>query len=121
MDSTTGATSPVNEQHSNGEPPRDPQAVRDLIEQLRPAVQDDGGDLELVDVNVTTGVVRVRLTGACSSCAISTSTIQLGVERILKSRFPWITAVEGELDELDFDVSAALGRGGWVPLPSRRS
>lgn len=96
---------------------RDPEAVRDLIEQLRPAVQYDGGDLELVDVNTETGVVRVRLTGACSSCAISTSTIQLGVERIVKGRFSWVTAVEGELDEeFDFAASAALGRGGWVPL-----
>ncbi len=102
-------------------PGRDPEAVRGLIDQLRPVVQADGGDLELVSVDTATGVVRVRLTGACSSCAISTSTIQLGVERILKSRFPWITSVEGELEELDFETSAALGRGGWVPLQPRRS
>jgi len=99
----------------------DPDEVRALIEQLRPAVQYDGGDLELVDVDTAAGVVRVRLTGACSSCAISTSTIQLGVERIVKGRFPWVTRVEGELDELDFEDSAALGRGGWVPLRPRSS
>ncbi len=89
--------------------------LRALIAQLRPAVQADGGDLLLGEVDYNTGVVKVALAGACASCAISTTTIKAGVERILKARLPWVTEVEGDLDEtLDFEVSSKLGRGNWV-------
>ena len=90
--------------------------LRDLIDLMRPSVQMDGGDLELVEVDVEQGVVEVQLQGACSSCAISSATLQGGVERILRGRLDWITEVRGSLDEsLDFSDSAALGRGGYVP------
>ena len=88
-------------------------AVMDL---MRPAVQADGGDLVLVSADVATGVVEVQLQGACSSCAVSSSTLQGGVERILRDRLGWVSEVRGGVDDsLDPLESGALGRGGYVP------
>ena len=90
--------------------------LQSLIELMRPAVQADGGDLILVGADVEAGVVEVQLQGACSSCAISSATLQGGVERILTDRLPWIREVVGGLDEsMDAYESAALGQGGYVP------
>ncbi len=87
-----------------------------LIELMRPAVQADGGDLALLFADVTTGVVEVQLQGACSSCAVSASTLQGGVERILHDRLPWVTEVRGGVDEsVDPFESESMGRGGYVP------
>ena len=91
-------------------------ALNSLIEMMRPAVQADGGDLALVNADVEAGTVEVMLQGSCSSCAISATTLQAGVERILTDRLPWVTEVTGGVDEsVDFEESAALGRGGYVP------
>ena len=91
-------------------------ALRSLIDLMRPAVQADGGDLALVSFDLDTGAVEVQLRGACSSCAISSVTLQGGVERILRGRLPWVTEVTGGVDEsLDPFESAALGQGGYVP------
>lgn len=93
--------------------------VQKLIEMMRPAVQADGGDLVLLSVDVESGVVEVQLQGACSSCAVSSSTLQGGVERILKGRLDWVTEVIGGVDdEEDFAYSASLGTGGWTPKPA---
>ena len=90
--------------------------LRSLVDLMRPAVQADGGDLELVSFDVDAGQVEVQLRGACSSCAISSATLQGGVDRILRSRLPWVTEVTGGVDEdVDMSESAALGRGGYVP------
>ncbi|HXR54107.1 MAG TPA: NifU family protein [Acidimicrobiales bacterium] len=90
--------------------------LQGLIDLMRPAVQADGGDLVLVNADVETGVVEVELAGACSSCAISSATLQGGVERILRDRLAWVTEVIGGLDEsMDDFESAALGRGAYVP------
>jgi Fe-S cluster biogenesis protein NfuA len=87
-----------------------------LVDLMRPAVQSDGGDLVLVNANVETGVVEVQLVGACSSCAISSATLQGGVERILRDRLEWVTEVIGDVDDsMDDYESAALGRGAYVP------
>ncbi len=87
-----------------------------VIELMRPAVQADGGDLVLVAADVETGVVEVQLQGACSSCAVSSSTLQGGVERILRGRLDWVTEVVGGVDDsLDPFASEAMGRGGYVP------
>lgn len=91
-------------------------ALESLIELLRPAVQSDGGDLVLVSADPERGEVEVQLEGACSSCAISATTLQAGVERILKDRLPWVKSVHGRVDDaFDLDLSASLGRGGYVP------
>lgn len=87
-----------------------------LVELMRPAVQSDGGDLVLVSADVEAGVVEVQLQGACSSCAISSATLQGGVERILMDRLPWVTEVVGGLtEEMDLYESAAMGQGAYVP------
>jgi Fe-S cluster biogenesis protein NfuA len=91
-------------------------ALTALIELMRPSVQADGGDLVLVRADVESGEVEVQLQGACSSCAISSSTLQGGVERILRGRLDWITEVIGSVDEtMDVEESSALGHGGYVP------
>ncbi len=93
------------------------EAVRRLIEVMRPAVQSDGGDLLLKDVDTDSGIIEVELQGACSSCAISTSTIKLGVERILKSKLNWVKEVRGQVEEVeDITFSASLGRGSYIPV-----
>jgi Fe-S cluster biogenesis protein NfuA len=90
--------------------------LKGLIDLMRPSVQADGGDLVLIEADVETGVVEVQLQGACSSCAISASTLQGGVERILMGRLDWVTEVRGGIDEsADPFESAALGQGGYVP------
>lgn len=90
--------------------------LRELIELMRPAVQQDGGDLVLVAADVETGVVEVQLQGACSSCAISASTLEGGVERILSTRLGWVTEVRGGVDESADPIEASfLGRGAYVP------
>jgi Fe-S cluster biogenesis protein NfuA len=92
------------------------QDLKDLLDLMRPSVQADGGDLALVSADVETGVIEVQLQGACSSCAISSATLQGGVERILKGRLDWVTEVLGGVDEsADPFESAALGQGGYVP------
>lgn len=90
-------------------------ALADLIEVIRPAIQADGGDLALVDADVDEGVVEVVLQGACSSCAVSSSTLQAGITRIMKDRLPWVTDIIGGVDEdVDLEISASMGRGGYV-------
>ncbi|MDA8290765.1 MAG: NifU family protein [Actinomycetota bacterium] len=87
-----------------------------MIELMRPAVQVDGGDLALVDVDYAAGVVEVELRGACGSCAISATTLQAGVERLLTERLDWVTEVVGGVDDsVDPYESAAMGRGAYVP------
>ncbi len=66
--------------------------VEAALEKIRPTLQADGGDVELVDV--ADGVVKVRLTGACGTCPMSTMTLKTGVERILKEEIPEIKEVE---------------------------
>jgi Fe-S cluster biogenesis protein NfuA len=87
-----------------------------IIDLMRPAVQADGGDLVLTSADTESGVVEVTLQGSCSSCAISATTLQAGVERILRDRLPWVTEVRGDVDEsTDFEESMAMGRGAYVP------
>jgi Fe-S cluster biogenesis protein NfuA len=66
--------------------------VEEVLKKIRPNLQADGGDIELVDV--IDGVVKVRLTGACGTCPMSTMTLKMGVERILKEQIPEIKSVE---------------------------
>jgi Fe-S cluster biogenesis protein NfuA len=66
--------------------------VAKVISLIRPAVQSDGGDVELVEITPD-GVVEVRLHGACVGCPSSTMTLQLGIERNLKAHVPEVRAV----------------------------
>jgi len=66
--------------------------VESALEKIRPALQADGGDIELIDV--VDGVVKVRLTGACGGCPMSQMTLKMGVEKILKQQVPEVKSVE---------------------------
>ncbi len=66
--------------------------VQDVINLIRPAVQADGGDIELVDVNPA-GVVSIRFHGACNGCPSSTMTLHMGIERNLREKVPEVTQV----------------------------
>ncbi len=61
--------------------------VEAALNKIRPALQADGGDIELVDVSAD-GVVKVKLSGACGGCPMSEMTLKMGVERILKEEIP---------------------------------
>lgn len=66
--------------------------VSEALEKVRPSLQADGGDVELVDV--IDGIVKVRLKGACAGCPMSTMTIKNGIERYLKQSIPEVVSVE---------------------------
>lgn len=65
--------------------------IRETLEKIRPAVQMDGGDVELVEVK--DGVVTVRLFGACEDCPMSPVTLRAGIERLLMEEVPGVTGV----------------------------
>ncbi len=65
--------------------------VEKALAQIKPALQADGGDVELVDVEG--GVVKVKLTGACASCPVATVTLKQGIERILKEQIAEVKEV----------------------------
>lgn len=67
--------------------------VEETIEAIRPAVQADGGDLLLANLDEETGVVDIELVGACVGCPASTLTLKAGIERILKDRVDGVTEV----------------------------
>ena len=66
--------------------------VKKVLEQIRPNLQADGGDVELVEIT-DEGVVKVRLVGACGHCPMSTMTLKMGIERTLKEKVPGVTEV----------------------------
>lgn len=67
--------------------------VQAALNTVRPQLQRDGGDCELVDVTAD-GTVKVRLTGACGGCPMSQMTLKMGIERVLKELVPAVKAVE---------------------------
>jgi Fe-S cluster biogenesis protein NfuA len=68
------------------------QQVLEILDKIRPSLQADGGDVELVDIS-DDGVVKVRLKGACGSCPMSTMTLKMGIERTLKAQIPSVKEV----------------------------
>ncbi|HLT58459.1 MAG TPA: NifU family protein [Limnochordales bacterium] len=66
--------------------------VESALERIRPAVQMDGGDVQLVDVTED-GVVTVQMMGACGGCPMSMLTLKAGIERIIKSQVPEVTEI----------------------------
>ncbi len=67
--------------------------IMSTIEVIRPALQADGGDIEFVGVDEDTGIVSVRLVGACGTCPVSTQTLKGGIERIMRDRVDGVTEV----------------------------
>ena len=68
--------------------------VQEVLDTIRPRLQADGGDVELVDVDNTEGIVKVRLTGACGGCPFASMTLKNGIEATLKRQLPQIKAVQ---------------------------
>ena len=66
--------------------------VEKALDEVRPALQADGGNVELVEVG-DDGIVKVRLTGACGSCPMSTMTLKMGIEKTLMNRIPGVKGV----------------------------
>lgn len=66
--------------------------VKETLEEIRPKIQADGGDIELVAIE--NGVVKVRLKGACVGCPMSALTLKQGVERAIKNKVPEVKSVE---------------------------
>jgi len=69
------------------------QQVEETIEAIRPALQADGGDIFLREVDEDAGVITVSLVGACGTCPASTDTLKAGIERIMKDRVDGVTEV----------------------------
>ncbi len=67
--------------------------VKKILEEVRPALQADGGDVELVDVDEKAGVVKVKLTGACHHCPMAAMTLEQGIARVLKSKVKGVKEV----------------------------
>lgn len=70
----------------------DKKRVQEVLDKVRPSLQADGGDCELVNVR-DDNVVEVRLTGACGSCPMATLTLKSGIERVLKDEIPEVKEV----------------------------
>jgi len=68
--------------------------IAQLLQKVRPMLQADGGDVEFVDFDEPTGIVTVRLKGACGTCPMATVTLKNGIEKYLKEAIPQITSVE---------------------------
>ncbi|KPK83913.1 MAG: nitrogen fixation protein NifU [Phycisphaerae bacterium SM23_33] len=67
--------------------------VNEVIGKIRPMIQADGGDIELVGIEDDTGKVSVRFQGACKGCPMAAMTLKMGVERHLKAQVPEVTEV----------------------------
>ena len=65
--------------------------IKTVLEQIRPALQADGGDVELV--SVADGIVSLKLKGACGHCPMSTMTLKMGIERVLREKIPEVKEV----------------------------
>jgi len=65
--------------------------IEEILNKIRPSLMRDGGNVELVDVN--DGTVKVKLTGACSGCPMSTMTLKMGIEKVIKEEIPEIKEV----------------------------
>ena len=81
----------INNSNNNVEEYSMKEKVEKVLDKVRPSLMADGGNVELVDVE--DGVVKVRLTGACSGCPMSQMTLKMGIERVIKQEIPEIKEV----------------------------
>jgi Fe-S cluster biogenesis protein NfuA len=68
--------------------------ILETLHSVRPYLQQDGGDVEMVEFNEGTGILKVRLTGACKTCPMSVMTLRAGIERVLRKAIPEIKRIE---------------------------
>ncbi|MFI5401559.1 MAG: NifU family protein [Planctomycetota bacterium] len=67
--------------------------VQTLIDEIRPYLQGDGGDCELIDCDKADGTIQLRFVGACGGCPSSTATLKMGIENFLREKLPWVKEV----------------------------
>ncbi len=77
-------------------------ALLDAVEAIRPALQADGGDMRVIELDEESGRVDIELLGACGGCPMSSMTLKAGIERILRDRVPGLNEVRAK--GIDFDV-----------------
>ena len=77
----------------------------EAVEAIRPALQSDGGDVRILNLDEEGGVVDIELLGACGGCPMSSMTLKAGIERILKDRVPGLNEVRAK--GIDFDTVEA--------------
>lgn len=77
-------------------------ALLEAVEAIRPALQSDGGDMRVLEIDEEAGRVDIELVGACAGCPMSTMTLKAGIERILKDRVPGLNEVRAK--GIDFDL-----------------
>lgn len=76
--------------------------IRELLDsRIRPSVQEDGGDIEFVDFNHTTGLLRLTMQGSCRGCSSSAVTLKSGIENMMRHYIPEVKTVEQVLDEAE--------------------
>ncbi len=68
--------------------------IEELLDSIRPAIRSDGGDIELVEFNEDSGLVQLRMVGACYACPMSMMTLKAGIEQRLRMQVPEVRAVE---------------------------
>ncbi len=78
--------------------------IEKILDEIRPALRFDGGDVELVDIQED-GTVLVRLLGACSGCGMSVLTLKAGIERAIKQKFPEVK----EVKDVSTDIPSSFG------------
>jgi Fe-S cluster biogenesis protein NfuA len=67
--------------------------IKKILDQIRPSLKADGGDVELIEVDEKKGIVKVKLTGACKHCPMAQMTLEQGIGRVLKSNVPGVKEV----------------------------
>ncbi len=68
--------------------------IEELLDSIRPAIRSDGGDIELVEFDEDSGLVQLRMVGACYACPMSMMTLKAGIEQRLRMQVPEVRAVE---------------------------
>ena len=68
--------------------------VQTVLDKIRPALIADGGDVDIVKIDEETGIIYLRLKGACDTCPMSVMTLKGGIEQIMKRELPWVNSVE---------------------------
>lgn len=68
--------------------------IKKILDEIRPSLQADGGDVELIDIDEKTGTVKLKLKGACQGCPMSQMTLQDGIGRVLKSKVKGVKEIE---------------------------
>ncbi len=84
-------------------------ALQEAIEAIRPALQSDGGDMRVIELDEETGRVDIELMGACGGCPMSSMTLKAGIQRILLDRVPGLTEVRAKGIDFDIDPLAVEG------------